>query len=421
MNDNDSIKKTLEFLHTSRQVEELKLPCFVYDLTGIQKRIDEIRELFGKISFKQYYPVKANPCPEIIKLCLENNIGLDACSLGDLIIADLLNVESKNISYTGVALSEKDMQLLFRKNIIPNLCSLEQVKKWASLFPDSCIGIRVSTRIPGANSQGQYSLKMGIFYEEWPELQKIVLNHNLKIIKLHRHESKNSIFHEELLKDFSSTFDSIPEWVWENVNTINFGGGWGLSYSRTGKLNLEKLISGIIGIAKKMENSTTSNPLIIEIEPGEYLIGESGFLLTSVVDVRHTITPITRKKLQVVILDSPFPTTSGSRDQELSNHIQFSPEESNEQVEKILTIVYGRSNSSMDTINKGMRASEVKIGDWALVSEVGAYVPILLSHFNELDIPIEYIMKDTMIKKTGKGIKFESHFKQIYLPGEENE
>ena len=404
--------------------DKFSTPIFIYDLSSIKKRIEEIKTAFKGVSYTQYYPVKANPNLEIVRHCIENEIGIDVCSLGDMVITNILNVPPNKISFTGNALSENDMRVLHSKNIAPNLCSLEQIKRWAALFPGTRIGIRVSTRIPGTNIQGNYSLKMGVFYEEWPIIRDIVLRNNLEITRLHRHESKNTIIYSELLEDFSSAFTSIPPWVWNNVNAINFGGGWGIPYLREGKLDIEKLASGIIDITRKIEHSFGLNSLKIEIEPGEFLVGESGYLLTTVADVRNFISQEKKENLQVIILDTPFPVTSGSRSPELSSQVVFDFNDTNnlKDLEEIVsTIIYGRSNTSMDTIIKGIYTQHVKVGDYALISDVGAYVPVLLSHFNEQDIPAESIFKNGELMKSRNKVEFESHYKKMYLKGEYHE
>lgn len=396
-------------------------PCFIYEIENIEKKIEIIRSAFKGISYTQYYPVKANPCLDIVRYCIKNGLGIDTCSMGDLEIADILDVQPENISFTGVGLSEQDMRYLYRKKIIPNLNSLEQIKQWARIFPGSRIGVRVSTLIPGMELKNGYSLKMGIYPGEWPKVREVVKQNNLEIVKLHRHESKNSISHEKLLNAFSANYESIPAWVWQNVKTINFGGGWGLPYSRKSKIDVDKLAQGIVDLTQKLKTFTAANVLKIEIEPGEFLIGESGYLLTKVVDVRKLTFHNMGENLQVVVLDTPFPITSGFRTPELLYNVKFDMDDKESKEGAFFTKIYGRSNTSMDTVNKGMYAPEIKVGALALVLWVGAYVPVLLSYFNQQDIPAEFVFNNKTFVKSRDSLWFKFHYQQSYLKGEENE
>jgi diaminopimelate decarboxylase len=402
-------------------VDKVKTPCFIYNIEDLEKKIETIRAAFKGNSYAQYYPVKTNPCLDIVRYCVNSGLGLDACSMGDLEIADILNVQPENISFTTVGLSEQEMRYLYRKKIVPNLSSLEEIKRWARLFPRSRIGVRVSTLTPGMELQGDYSLKMGVFPGDWPKIRNTVLQNNLGIVKLHRHESKNSISHGELLSDFSSTFKRLPGWVWKNVKTINFGGGWGLPYLREGRMDVEELARGIVDITRKLRTSTASEPLKIEIEPGEFLVGESGFLLTTVLDARKLTSHKIGKNLQVVVLDTPFPITSGFRRPELLSVVEFDQDANEVKKETFFTIIYGRSNTSMDTVNKGAFLPEVKVGDLALVLWVGAYVPILLSYFNEQDIPAEFIVKNGALMKSRDSLEFKCYYENAYLKGGDSE
>jgi len=106
-------------------------------MESIGEKIDSIRTAFNGILFNQYYPVKTNPCLDIVRYCVDNGLGIDACSMGDLEVADMLDVPPENISFTGVGLNEHDMRALYKKMIVPNLCSQLEVKRWGRLFPGS--------------------------------------------------------------------------------------------------------------------------------------------------------------------------------------------------------------------------------------------------------------------------------------------
>lgn len=396
-------------------ISAAKTPCFIYHLESIIGRIHRIRRAFASTAYSQYYPVKTNPNLDLVRCCTQNGLGLDACSMGDLEIADMLKVNRENISFTSAVLSDQDMRYLHRKRIIPNLNSAGEIKRWGSLFPGTRVGVRVSTFNSGGESHGGYALKMGVFAHDWPEIQRVVLQHQLQIVKLHRHESQNSISHQELLDAFAVTFSGVPAWVWKNVRSINYGGGWGLPYLRQGQLDVEKLVKGIVNITQKLKTTTALETLKIEIEPGEFLVGESGYILSTVMEVRNVHDHPMGKNLQIITLDTPFPITSGARKAELLSMVKFDLNEQRNKAESVFTLIYGRSNTSMDTINRGISAPVVRVGDHALIFWVGAYVPILLSHFNEQDIPAEFIFQNNEWKKSRDSVKFQFHYKHAYL------
>ncbi len=396
-------------------------PIFVYDLNRVRNQRETIKNAFAGHPFTQYYPVKTNPCIDILRCCLKNGLGLDACSIGDLDIADILKVPPHCVTFTGVGLNETDMRRLFKQNIIPNLSSPSELLRWGRLFPGSQIGIRVSTLPAHKKLPGEYSLKMGIFPQDWPRVRATVQEYNLKIVKLHRHESANSIDAQQLLSSFSDTFASVPSWTWQYVKTINFGGGWGLPYLRQGELDLKPLIRGIISIARHLNHSAAAETLQIEIEPGEYLVGYSGYLLTTVLDVRTLPAADNGEELQVVILDTPFPITSGFRAPELLYPVDFEPHLNAGTGHRVFSKIYGRSNTSMDTINKGVNTPRIAIGDRAIVKWVGAYVPVLMSYFNQQAIPAEMVLHNGNLLPSGTKPNFKSWYHRTYFRGGENE
>jgi diaminopimelate decarboxylase len=398
-------------------LEHLPTPCFIYNLDEIEKKIRQVKNAFGDVPYNQYYPIKTNPCVDVVRYCMENGLGIDACSMGDLEVADCLNVPSSKISFTGVALGEQDMRMLHGKKIIPNLSSLEDVKRWGRLFSGSQIGLRISTIEPGNHfdSQGGYSLKMGIYPCDWLSVRDVVKQYSLEIIKLHRHESQNSIAHQDLLDSYNTTFNRVPDWVWKTVKRINFGGGWGLPYLRYGRLDVGRLVRGIVETTNRIKERCASGHLEIEIEPGEFMVGECGFLFTKVIDVRCLDASVGGKTLQVVILDTPYPITSGFRAPELLAGVTFEKRNDGSQEDIVFTKIYGRSNTSMDTINKGAYLPGVTVGRYALIKWVGAYVPVLMSYFNEQDIPAEFVIKNEEAVKSRGALTFNSFYRETYL------
>lgn len=396
----------------------LDAPCFIYDVELIRQKMEGIKAAFLNIPHKQYYPVKTNYNRDIIHFCLNNGLGLDACSMGDLDIAEKLKVPPQDISFTGVALTEEEMRCLNRRHIIPNLGSLAEFNRWGRLYPNSRTGVRVSAGGPEHFHHEQYSLKTGVLPTEWGLLKETAQRYNLQIIKIHRHESKNELSSKQLLSSFAFSFDRLPEWLWKHVTAVNFGGGWGLPYQRDGELNTPELAKGMADITKKIAAKTASRTLTIEFEPGEFLIGESGFLLTRVMEARIIDVKSPPREIQVIILNSPFPITSGFRKPELLSPVELDPAIRNDDGKRFPTIVYGRSNTIMDTINKNIMLPAARVGEWALVQSVGAYAPILLSYFNEQDIPAEYIHNNGSMSISRKCLKFSDFYNRAYTLNE---
>jgi hypothetical protein len=123
----------------------------------------------------------------------------------------------------------------------------------------------------------------------------------------------------------------------------------------------------------------------------------------------------------VVLLDTPFPVTSGFRKPELLYNVEFDLDDKEKKKETLFTKIYGRSNTSMDTVNKGIYLPAVKVDTLALVHGVGAYVPVLLSYFNQQDIPAEFVFKNDALVKSRDTLKFRFHYQHTYLRGEDNE
>ncbi len=396
-----------------RQLEEQKTPCFLFELSIIGEKIAAIKDAFGKTSFTQYYPIKTNASPDIIRYCIQNGLGLDTCSMGDLKMAELLDVPTEKISFTGVGISEDEMRFIHQKGIRPNLNSVGEIERWARLFPGTAIGVRVSPPLSSRPSPGDYAVKMGIIPNEWPRVKEIVSQEKLEIIKIHRHEHNGFQPVEQLLDSMELCFNSVPVWAWKYVEKIDFGGGWGYPYLREAYLDIRRLIDGIARIAAQTGKRTGNDGMKIEIEPGEFLVSDCGYILTRAADVKQRQYD-GHPPIQVVILDTPFPPGSAFRKPEDLYPVIFKSAYNETPEGHFYSIVYGRTNSSMDVVNKGTFLPGIKTGQLGLIAGIGAYVPVIQSYFNEKDLLPEFIIIEGKMVQSKRAMTYESYLKNAY-------
>ena len=93
---------------TKEQVEEIvkkyPTPFHIYDEKGIRENVKAVKEAFAwNKGFKEYFAVKANPNPFLIKILNEYGCGCDCSSYTELLLSQALGVKGDNIMFSSNA------------------------------------------------------------------------------------------------------------------------------------------------------------------------------------------------------------------------------------------------------------------------------------------------------------------------------
>jgi diaminopimelate decarboxylase len=137
-------------------VEELArrhgTPLYVYDLGRIRDNVAAFRTALATTGspFTIRFALKANREPEVLALLrAEGDVGIDACSPGEVELALASGWRPEEISYTGTNLSERDLDVILARPVHLNLDAVSQVERVGRRAPGRTIGLRVN---PGAGA-----------------------------------------------------------------------------------------------------------------------------------------------------------------------------------------------------------------------------------------------------------------------------
>ncbi len=90
-------KETLE-----RLCEQFPTPFHLYDEAGIRKNMEAVRAAFAwNPGFREYFAVKANPNPALIKILSEYGCGCDCSSYTELMISEALGITGEHIMFSS--------------------------------------------------------------------------------------------------------------------------------------------------------------------------------------------------------------------------------------------------------------------------------------------------------------------------------
>ena len=269
-----------------------KEPLYLYSAERIKANLARLLDALSETGCRHrvYYAMKANRyLPLLALLSRSRQCGVDVCSPYELDRALACGFAAKDISFTGTAVSNNDLNRLLAQSAPTINCdTISMIRRIGQRAPGREIGVRVNPAIGASygNSErlsyaGQKTTKFGIYAQQWEQALAAASAHDLKITTLHFHAGCGYL--NEQLGQWESALcaalallDDLPD-----IHTVNIGGGLGLPHrSSDAPLDLERW-SAIL------RRHFEGRDLTIAVEPGDYLVKDAGMLVLSVTDVEQ--------------------------------------------------------------------------------------------------------------------------------------
>ncbi len=266
--------------------QELGTPTFVYSGQRVRTNLERLQVALNKAGLgprsRILYAMKANRFPALLTMLEHAGLcGIDACSPREVALAVSCGFSPDQISFTAGSLSEGDFAALRRyRELCINCDSIHSIDRWGRLKPGTEIGIRVNPDIGvsrDANDRLQYAggvtTKFGIYREQFEEALATAHRHGLIVSKIHFHTGCGYLTPqlpqwERVIEAGLQFVDQCPD-----VTCVNVGGGLGVPHTAgDGYLDLDAW-ANVLGRHFGGRSET------IEIEPGEYIVKDSGLLL----------------------------------------------------------------------------------------------------------------------------------------------
>lgn len=329
-------------------------PAIVYSETLIY---DAFRKMRGYLNpqIKILYSVKANRNPDVVRTISKYADGLEFSSISEMSLFEDLETR-KYCSIPG--LTEPDVEKLLKAKININFDSINQVQKFSSEVEGLPIGVRVRN----TNDNSRFGTNYG--EKELELLSKM----NVKIGRLHYHFDHKDL---DPFRDSVQYVESLLETQYlQELTEVDFGGG-AYEFIANGEwTNYCKIINDF---------SERHPNISVMIEPGQAFIGNNGFLVTSVVDIKEDI--------HTLVLDSSkFNLFNWHTPILLNNSAQ----------EGIKYRICGNSLLEGDVFCEEVVIKEAREGMKFVFFPAGAYVSSMARTLHAYEIPKESLCNDIL-------------------------
>jgi len=362
-------------------------PLYIYSYRTLIDHYLKLSSAFRRLTPLICYSVKANSNLAILKALVDKGAGLDIVSGGELFRAVEVGCPPQRIVYASVGKTDTEIEEAIRRKIlffnVESPSELENINRIARrLKKITRVAIRINPDVEPKTHKfittGKITNKFGI---DFNGAYKILLSRNnfshIRISGLHIHIGSQITTSQPYVAAIKKVVDFIGKLRKKGIDLeyFNIGGGLGIIYNHETPQTAKKFSQKVLPLLEKTR-------LRIILEPGRFIVGNAGILVTEALYIKST------PKKKFVIVDAgmndlirpalydayhqilPLRTTSNA------------PCLSGRQGRTTKYDIVGPICESADFFAKERYLSKIKEGDYLAIMSAGAYGFTMASNYN---------------------------------------
>lgn len=379
-----------EGVSVEKAAKRFGTPMYLYSYRTIIDHYDKLKSAFRPVRPLICFSMKANSNLAICKALVKKGAGLDVVSGGELHKALRIKTDPKRIVYASVGKTEKEIEtgvrsgiLFFNVESFPELKMIDQVCR--RIGRTANVSIRVNPDIDPKTHKfittGKTGNKFGVDFSVAKDIfLKRLLFPNIRITGIHVHIGSQITQKEPFVSALKKISRFIDELKAHNVKLkyLNIGGGLGIVYKDERPQTAKEFADAVLPILKK-------TGLRIIMEPGRFIIGNAGVLVTKVTYIKKTAAK------NFVIVDAGMndlirPCLYDAYHEIFAAEVHFGRP-------RIKADVVGPICETADFLAKDRNMQEPRQDDYLVVMSAGAYGFSMASNYNSRPRACEVIVK----------------------------
>ncbi|WP_372771868.1 diaminopimelate decarboxylase [Pantoea sp. WEP] len=358
-------------------------PFWAYDAEIIQQRIAQL-SAFDVVRFAQ----KACSNIHILRLMRAAGVKVDSVSLGEIerALAAGFQPGGEDIVFTADVLDSPTLARIAELKVPVNAGSVDMLHQLGTVSPGHSVWLRINPGFGHGHSQktntGGENSKHGIWHSDLPLALAAIQQHGLQLVGLHMHIG-SGVDYGHLQQVCDAMVDQVVAFG-QDLQAISAGGGLSIPY-RFGEEAIDtQHYYGLWNGARERIAAHLGHAVKLEIEPGRFLVAESGVLVSQVRAVKQM------GSRHFVLVDAGFsdlmrPSMYGSY-----HHISLLPADGSAPGEaNVESVVAGPLCESGDVFTQ-LEGGKVEtralpaaqVGDYLVFHDTGAYGASMSSNYN---------------------------------------
>ncbi len=282
----------MEEVDIAELAKTIPTPFYAYSSGTMRARYQELSQAINHPRVKIFYAVKANSNIAVLSVLGREGANMDIVSSGEMKRALAAGIAGNRIVFSGVGKTDDELAFALQNNIyqinaesLPELDAINRVA--AKLNVKAPVALRVNPDVDAQThakiSTGKEENKFGISWDHVEDGFKHAasLSH-INVMGLSAHIGSQITTAEPFINSAARMEEMVVRLrsLGHTIQRISLGGGLGIPYQNE-TIPLEAFGKLVHNFADKMNCD-------VELEPGRFLVGESGVLVTKVIYVKET-------------------------------------------------------------------------------------------------------------------------------------
>ena len=281
-----------EDIPVSKIADQFGTPCYLYSKKAVSRNMDTLLAAFPPEYADICYAVKANSTLSILELISSRGLGFDIVSAGELYRLRRIGVSGSRIIFSGVGKTIDEIDWAIKAHIFSlGVESLEELAMIGERAEAARCSVVVSLRLnldieadthPGI-STGTRKHKFGLDVDLLPKALEIIrANPLLRLKGIGSHIGSQIMDPEPYIKSFRALLETAEglEQSGFPLEFLDIGGGFGIPYDdQSEPFRLDRLSRFL---------AENRGPYRIVLEPGRFIVGPAGSLLSKVILTKTT-------------------------------------------------------------------------------------------------------------------------------------
>jgi diaminopimelate decarboxylase len=362
-----------------RIADDVGTPSYVYSTAMVRDRFIRLDSALAPLTHRVHYTLKANSNAGLLRVLKELGAGVDVVSGGELYRARRAGFRGEDIIFGGVGKTERELREALQAGVLlVNVESEAEVRLLDRVAGElgvvASIGLRVNPEVTVDSSHryiktGEKGAKFGVPFDDVLTVANVAagLPHT-RLVGLDMHIGSQLFRLDPYIDGVERLVGLLEQLRVAGIDTLRYldiGGGLGVPYDDEETLDLRRFVRALVPRVQP-------TGLTLLMEPGRFVVGNSGVLLTRVLYRKHS------GGRDFLITDAGMTELIRPSHYDAYHRI----EAVNPRGGRMTADVVGPVCESGDFLALDREMDQANAGDLLAVYDVGAYGYVMASNYN---------------------------------------
>jgi len=358
--------------------QEVGTPFYLYSYKTMVDHYRKLDSAFESVDHLICFSLKSNSNLAVCKALANEGAGADVVSGGELYRALNAGIPAQKIVFAGVGKTESEIEYALESGIFmfnaESMSEARAINRVAGrLGKKAKMALRVNPDVDADTHKhittGKKENKFGLAIDRAMEFfTEAAAMPNLEVEGVHAHIGSQIVStspYVESMNKFVKLITNLRD-AGISIDTLNIGGGLGIIYDEETPSTAQDFAEAILPLVK-------STGCRLVLEPGRFIVGNAGILVTRVTYIKPTDTKnfvIVDAGMNDLIRPALYESYHSIRPVVMSGS------------EKMVADIVGPICESADCFAKEREIPAVKEGDLLAIFSAGAYGFVMASNYN---------------------------------------